>query len=66
VALALCTDPSSDNVPSLGDLRDLLGALGTRLADVTIVSPDAWIQRPKGTVDRTAMSRQLRNDAAPS
>ena len=66
VALALCTDRSSDNVPSLGDLRDLLGALGTRLADVTIVSPDDWTQRPKGTVDRTAMSRRLRNDASSS
>jgi hypothetical protein len=60
VSLALCTDRSSDELPSLDDLRSVLGALGTRLAEVTTVSPEDWTQLPKGTVDRDEMTRRLR------
>jgi len=60
LALALCTDGPSEHVPSLDDLQNVLGAVGTRLAEVTTVSPEDWIQLPKGTVDRDAMTRWLR------
>jgi acyl-CoA synthetase (AMP-forming)/AMP-acid ligase II len=59
VALALCTDRPSDEVPSLEDLRNDLSSLGSRLAAATTVSPDNWAQLPKGTVDRTEMTRRL-------
>ncbi len=61
IALALCTDRPSDEVPSLEDLRNDLGSLGNRLAAATTVSPDNWAQRPKGTVDRTEMTRHLQD-----
>ena len=64
LALALCTDRPSDDCPSLDQLRDAIGALGTRLAEVTTVSPAEWIQLPKGTVDRDEMTRRLRDDLA--
>jgi non-ribosomal peptide synthetase component E (peptide arylation enzyme) len=60
LALALCTDRPSDELPSLGDLCTDLGTLGNRLAEVTTVSPEDWIQLPKGTVDRNEMTRRLR------
>ncbi|MFB6273115.1 MAG: AMP-binding protein [Salinibacter sp.] len=65
LALALCTDRPPDECPSLKALRNALGPLGPRLAEVTSISPDDWIQRPKGTVDRDAMTRRLRDGAAP-
>jgi long-subunit acyl-CoA synthetase (AMP-forming) len=62
LALALCTDHPPAKLPSLNNLRDDLGALGNRLAEVTTVSPGDWIQLPKGTVDRNEMTRRLRDD----
>jgi acyl-CoA synthetase (AMP-forming)/AMP-acid ligase II len=64
VALALCAD-SAAAVPSEEALRDTLGALGARLVRTTVVPPDDWAQRPKGTVDRAAMTDRLRTGAPP-
>jgi len=61
VALALCTDRPPADCPSLGDLREFLGGLGSRLDEVTTVSPENWIQLPKGAVDRDVMTRRLRD-----
>jgi acyl-CoA synthetase (AMP-forming)/AMP-acid ligase II len=63
IAVALCADRAETEVPSEDNVRDLLGALGHRLAGVTTVPPEEWTQRPKGTVDRDAMARRLWNAA---
>jgi len=60
LALALCTARPPADCPPLNELRDLLGALGNRLVDVGTIPPEEWQQRPKGTVDRDAMTRRLR------
>jgi len=63
IAVALCADRAETEVPSEDDVRDLLGALGHRLAGITVVPPQEWTQRPKGTVHRNTMTRRLRNAA---
>jgi non-ribosomal peptide synthetase component F len=63
IAVALCTDRTDTAVPSEKDVRDLLGALGPRLTEVIIISPEEWTQRPKGTVNRDTMTRRLRGAA---
>ena len=63
VALALCAASPAAR-PSEDALRDTLGALGTRLVQTTVVPPDDWAQRPKGTVDRAAMTDRLRTGAS--
>jgi acyl-CoA synthetase (AMP-forming)/AMP-acid ligase II len=59
VAVALCVDPSAEEPPSDDAVRDALGSLGKRLVWTTAVPPEAWTTRPKGTVDREAMTATL-------
>ncbi len=59
VAVALCLDPSAQDPPSAAAVREALGSLGKRLVWTTTVPPDAWTTRPKGTVDREAMTTTL-------
>ncbi|MFP4227221.1 MAG: class I adenylate-forming enzyme family protein [Salinivenus sp.] len=59
VAVALCPDAASTELPDLETLRATLGSLGSRLVWSTTVPPEAWQTHSKGTVDRTAMSASL-------
>jgi acyl-CoA synthetase (AMP-forming)/AMP-acid ligase II len=59
VAVALCPKSPSAAVPDLDALRASLGSLGNRLVWSTTVPPTDWKTRPKGTVDRPAMSASL-------
>jgi long-subunit acyl-CoA synthetase (AMP-forming) len=59
VAVALCADEPAEETPSEAAVREALGSLGKRLVWTTTVSPDVWRTRPKGTVDREAMTTTL-------
>ncbi len=59
VAVALCPQSPTAEVPDLDALRATLGSLGSRLVWHTTVAPEAWQTQSKGTVDRRAMSASL-------
>jgi long-subunit acyl-CoA synthetase (AMP-forming) len=59
IAVALCPNDASAEVPSQDAIEQKLGSLGKRLVWTTTVSPDAWMTQAKGTVDRATMSDTL-------
>lgn len=59
VAVALCPQSPTAEVPDVDALRATLGSLGNRLVWSTTVTPEAWQTQSKGTVDRAAMSASL-------
>lgn len=62
LSLALCTD--EDDAPSADAVRDYIGGLQKHIERIHIVSPDDWVQSPKGDVARDAMTRKLLQTAS--
>lgn len=61
VAVALCLDESSAEVPSSETVQEVLGSLGKRLVWTTTISAESWHTQAKGTVDRETMTDSLSN-----
>ena len=59
VAVALCPAAPSATLPSDDDYRAALGSLAERLVWTTTIAPEAWSTLPKGTVDRSTMTKTL-------